>query len=63
MQVPDQNPAACPVIWFTVFHIQTFLIYSVVSCETNLPPKIQLIEESKPDLTFPGNKNMCSMGN
>lgn len=63
MQAPDQNPEACPVYLVTVFHIQTFPMCPVVSHEKNLPPKIQPTEEGKPDLTFPGNKNMCSLGN
>lgn len=59
-QTKTQQPVL--FIWFTAFHIQAFPMCPVISCETNLPPKMQPTEESKPGLTFPDNKNLCSMG-
>lgn len=48
---------------FTAFNIQSFPMCHVISCEANLPPRIQPTEESKPDLPFPHKKHICCMGN
>lgn len=60
---PRPKSSSLSSLLFTLSHIQTFPMCPVISCKTNLPPRIQPIEESKPGMTFPGNKNTCSMGN
>lgn len=62
MQTQTKTQQPVQFIWLTLFHTQAFPMCPATSSETNLRPKIQPTEESKPGLTFPDNKNMCSVG-